>query len=355
MSNRTPTKLWYIVTMALVVVLGIGACSPFAKTAEVQQVPTVTPQPTETALPVLPTYTPTRVVQPTETPTQSPTTEAEEGSTPEPTPEAPSKIDEEKETTEESTAAVVAYKVTRIPTLGDVVQNGSFEQGFVEDGVGTGWTSFDNGGAVYAWVDETDPWHVSHDDHAQLIQVMGPGEPDRFVGIYQTVDVIAGETYTLTLHGLIRSSTAEKAESMYGHRIQWSIDYEGQTNWYALNQEWDEWTDTGWNDIKLDAAQPVMNAFVDTITAQSDKLTLYIRGWTKWPLINSEAKYYIDGVTLQGPVPGEETIIRVASSEDVEGGQGMPTTGGSGIWIPIIGIVAVLGFASWEIRKAWKR
>ena len=298
-------------------------------------------------------YTPTRVVQPTATPTQVTTAESKEEPTAEPTAKAPTKI--EAEETKEPTAAPVTYKVTRLPTMGDVVQNGSFEQGFGEDGVGTGWTSFDNGAAVYAWVDETDPWHVSHDDHAQLIQVMGPGESDRFVGIYQTVDVVAGETYTLTLHGLIRSSTAEKAESMYGHRVQWTIDYEGQTNWYAINQEWDKWTDSGWNDIKLDAAQPVMNAFVKTITAQSDKLTLYVRGWTKWPLINSEAKYYVDGITLQGPVPGGETIIRVASSAGAEGGQGMPTTGGSGIWIPIIGIVAVLGFASWEIRKAWKR
>ena len=174
MTNRARTKPWFIAVIALVVVLGIGACSPFAKTAEVQQVPTVTPPPTETALPVLPTYTPTRVVQPTATPTLVPTAETTEEATAEPTAKAPTKIEEEKEETKEEgepTAAPVTYKITRLPTLGDVVKNGSFEEGFGEDGVGTGWTSFDIGAAVYAWVDETDPWHVSHDNHAQLIQV----------------------------------------------------------------------------------------------------------------------------------------------------------------------------------------
>ena len=31
----------------------------------------------------------------------------------------------------------------------------------------------------------------------------------------------------------------------------------------------------------------------------------------------------------------------------------MPTTGGMGTWIPIAGVVLVLGFAVWEIRKVW--
>jgi hypothetical protein len=239
--------------------------------------------------------------------------------------------------------------------MGDVIQNGSFEDGFQESGVAQEWTSFDNGDAVYAWVDDSQAMHVSHDAHAQLMRIMGPSKPDRYVGIYQTVDVVAGEIYTLTLHGLIRSSTAEDHKVPYGHRLQWAIDYEGGTNWREMTQDWAEWTDPGWNDIGLKAKEPTMNAYVYQITPETDKLTLFIRGWTKWPIITSEAKFYVDGVSLQGLVPGEETVVKVASSGGGSGSESMPTTGGTAVWIPVVGVVFILGFAIWEIRKVWAR
>jgi hypothetical protein len=240
----------------------------------------------------------------------------------------------------------ISYVVRRLPVMGDAIANGSFEEGFQENGVGQGWTAFDNAGAVYAWVDETDWHHVSHDAHAQLMRIMGPGQPDRYVGIYQTVEVIAGETYTLSLHGIIRSSTAEHPDTPYGHRMQWAIDDQGGTDWTQVK----EWFDTGWNDIPLDGT-PTMNVISLPIEAKSDKLTIFCRGWTKWPIINSEAKYYVDGIFLQGPIPGEEKVIKVETSPE----EGMPTTGGSGIWLPVVGIALVVGFALWEIRKGWAR
>jgi LPXTG-motif cell wall-anchored protein len=33
----------------------------------------------------------------------------------------------------------------------------------------------------------------------------------------------------------------------------------------------------------------------------------------------------------------------------------MPTTGGSAVWIPIVGVILILGFAVWEIRKSLAR
>ena len=96
-----------------------------------------------------------------------------------------------------------------------------------------------------------------------------------------------------------------------------------------------------------------MNALVLPIVAETDKLTLYIRGWTKWPILGSEAKYYVDGVFLKGPIPGGETVIKKAVAVESTSGEAMPTTGGRAIWLPIVGVLFVLGFALWEIRKAW--
>ena len=98
-----------------------------------------------------------------------------------------------------------------------------------------------------------------------------------------------------------------------------------------------------------------MNAYVQQIEAENDQLTVYVRGWTKWPILGSEAKFYIDGVTLQGPVPGEATVITVSSAKESAGGKSMPTTGGSGIWLPVVGAVLILGFVAWEVRKLFAR
>jgi len=90
----------------------------------------------------------------------------------------------------------------------------------------------------------------------------------------------------------------------------------------------------------LDAKKPTMNTYVVQVTPQGKKLTLFIRGWSKWAFFQSEAKYYVDGVSLEGPLSGEAQ---------------MPITGGGTIWAPVLGILLVLGFAAWEVRKRWAR
>lgn len=356
MSVQLLRKNWYVALVALVLALALVACSPFGKTKGSTTAPTATPPPTETPLPVLPTYTPTQAAV-AEAPTNTPASPAEAEARPTltPTPPAPAPAQAVGGAQPPPAATPVTYKVTTVPTMGNVIKNGSFEDGFDEQGVALDWTPFSNGDAVFVWADELQPTYVSHDLHAQRMQIMGPGQPDRFIGIYQTVDVVAGETYTLALHGLIRSSTAKDDSGPFGHRMQWAI-FEGvQTNWYEANQDWASWTDPGWNDVKLDAKNPAINAFVQQITPETDQITLYIRGWTKWPILGSEAMFYVDGVSLEGPIPGEETTIQVAPVQGSVAAQSMPTTGGTGTWIPVAGAILVVGFAAWEIRKNWTR
>lgn len=354
MTKQSIFPRWFIWLGLLVLIPGLIACSPFGgqKAAPTATLP---PPPTETPLPVLPTLTPTpRPVVATATAT---VVAAEVQPTLTPTP----KVDQPANPpvggdggAAKPPVAPVVYQTATVPTYGELIKNGSFEEGFDTNGVPNNWNTFDNGRAVYAWVDELQPAHVSHGQHAQLMRIMGPGEPDRFVGIYQTVEVVAGQTYTLSLHGLIRASTAGDINTPYGHRLQWAVDFEGRNSWTALDT-WAEWKDTGWNDVRLGEEHPTMGVYITQIVPTSAKLTLFVRGWTKWPIMGSEAKFYVDGISLQGPIPGQEKTVTVSTTTKNVGSEEMPTTGGTALWVPIIGAVLVLGVALWEMRKSWSR
>jgi hypothetical protein len=282
-----------------------------------------------------PTFTVTPTPQPTTVPTLTPTPPLVE-TTPE---EAPTR--ETTEPTEEQPAGPTG--ATRpapepagrvVLSTGNLVRNGSFEEGFGASGVAQGWTAFSSDkGAVFGWEPDSDPMHVSHGAHAQVMRIMGPGEPNTFVGIYQTMDVVPGETYTLTLHGVIRSSLASENDAPSAFRVQYAIDETGGTDWKAV--EWAEWIDPGWNDVQLDVKWPPLDDHVLQITPSTEKITLFVRGWSKWAFFQSEAKFFLDGIFVNGPVPAE----------------GMPPTGGTVVWVPLVGLLVVVGLAIWELCR----
>jgi septal ring-binding cell division protein DamX len=340
MNIRFSPKRRYLVTMALVLVLMLVACSPFgARETPAAAAATSTVVSTQTPMPAIATPTSTQVSEPaTPTPTTTftptPTEEPEPTLTPTVTP-----TEEAQEEKGEATAAPGDQQPPAEPESGNVVLNGSFEEGFDPYGVGLEWTAFaTEDGAVYGWEDETDPAYISHGEHAQLMRIMGPSKPNQFMGLYQTVEVVPGKPYTLTLHGLIRSSLASEDYEPLAFRLQWALDDQAGTDWQQV--EWKDWTDPGWNDVKLDAKNPAMNTYVVHVTPQANTVTLFIRGWSKWAFFQSEVKYYVDDISLEGPIPGEAQ---------------MPTTGGNTIWAPVLGIMLVLGFAIWEVRKRWAR
>ncbi len=76
--------------------------------------------------------------------------------------------------------------------------------------MGNGWKWFNNGGqATYGYYDET--WAPVIDDgqHSQLLEVntfcRGGSDADCYSGIYQTVAVTPGETYELSMYGMLRA------------------------------------------------------------------------------------------------------------------------------------------------------
>ena len=287
-----------------------------------------------------PTFTVTPTPEPTAVPTLTPTpapADTTSGATPAgetSTGETDSSAEGQPAAPADTAGAAARPASSATYSQGNLVRNGSFEEGFAGSGVAQQWTAFSSDqGAVFAWEPDSDPMHVSHGSHAQVMRIMGPGDPNTFVGIYQTLDVVPDATYTLALHGVIRSSLATEHFDPLAFRIQYAIDETGGTDWEAI--EWAEWTDPGWNDVQLDVKWPPMDAHVIEITPATNKITLFVRGWSKWGFFKSEAKFYVDGIFLQGPIPAE----------------GMPPTGGTVTWVPLVGLLVVVGLAIWEVYR----
>lgn len=201
----------------------------------------------------------------------------------------------------------------------DLIQNGDFEKGFQEGlGVGYGWGAFSNGNAAVGW--NADSWDkvVVAGQNAQAIEIQNATEQNRYAGIYQTVSVVPGKQYKLTLKGLIRSDEGDIEISNYGYRLQYGVDYKGGTAWELLNG--DDWVEVQWDEQPL--SEPPggtyrFDTFETTLTARGDKLTLFIRGWKKW-VNDGTAIFDIDEVSLVGPAPetASEPIAQVAAVDN---------------------------------------
>ena len=185
----------------------------------------------------------------------------------------------------------------------NVVKNGSFEGGFESQPgcgmVGAGWTCFTNGGAAgYGFYD--DMWEpvVADGKHSQLIEVNTKGlvvaDADRYAGIYQTVKVKPGETYKLSLKGMIRTTNMEGDPWRY--RVEVGYSHGPHADWqHVMN-----WQDVGWDEYFPRTEPGNFSGFMGQIKAKEESLTLYIRVWKKWGVPNQELDVNLDSISLVG-------------------------------------------------------
>jgi hypothetical protein len=321
----------YLIASVLALILIVSGCASFPpKRATEPPLPTDTPllplsAPTSTPTlppPPSPTDTPTLVVV---TSTPEPTNDAEPTDTPEPSP--PTATPESSMSTPTPTPTS-----TSVPQSTELLINGNFEEGFAENGVAIGWSGFSNGQAGFGWHDDTWSPVVWQGEHSQLLYIMDPSQNDRYIGIYQTVSVAPAETYTLTLHGLVRANTP--AED-YGHRLYWGVDYNGGADWQAV----ENWAELAWDQQPEVADSFIFNSYTTVITSTSQSLTLFLRGHTKW-VRYGQADFNLDGLSLIG-VPGAEA-----------GAPGMPVTGRGEIeWVPIAALIILLLIL---FREGWR-
>ena len=204
------------------------------------------------------------------------------------------------------------------PELQDLIVNGNFDEGFQDFGVGYGWGAFSNGQAVVGW--STDTWDKvvpTGQTSAQMIEIKDAQEINRYAGIYQTITVVPGAQYKLTLKGLIRSTEGDIAVSDYGYRLQVGVDQNGGTAWELVPDK--DWRELTWDEQALfdpDGGLYRFDTHESTITAQGKQLTLFIRGWKKW-INNGSGIFDIQEVSLVGPAPaGAETpLVQPAAVE----------------------------------------
>jgi hypothetical protein len=230
------------------------------------------------------------------------------------------------------------------PVISERVRNGSFEAGFKDQRVGLGWTPFDNGSAVFEFMDETWSPAVFDGQHAQRIQVREASQPDRYAGIYQTVSVVPGETYDLSLHGQIRSGYGDVKISEYGYRIELGIDYSGGQDWTAV----DDWINLPWDEQRFDSDFLFFYDYIIPIVATGPRLTIFIRTWNKWP-DPGRVEYTLDDISLMGPTPSEE----IAFNEP------LPATGGGPLSVnalvrtvfSVVVLCLLVAGAIWQVRR----
>lgn len=207
-------------------------------------------------------------------------------------------------------AAVVA--VPGIQLAGGATErlaNGDFEEGFhfTPAGlVGNGWQWFHNGGeATYGFYDETWAPVVYDGEHSQLLEIntfcRGGSDPDRYSGIYQTVAVVPGETYDLSLHGMLRALEDDPDRDNYSYRVQYGVDYDGGTDWTSV----DNWVEIPWNTVHPRLKPGSMESYSTSITATSPRLTLFVRVWKKWGTARRELDVNLDAISLKGAMPAD--------------------------------------------------
>ncbi len=209
-------------------------------------------------------------------------------------------------------ALVVMLSVAIITTLagsyqvGELLFNGGFEQGFVaQEGcgmAGNGWGCFTTGGrGGYGFYDEGWDRAVASGNHAQLIEINTKddfGDENRMAGIYQTVEVIPGETYTLSLQGMIRANDLDAGGDPWRYVMEVGFSHDGGDDWsQAVVQE----IDVGPIQDRVDPSE-YYSAKVQ-VTAQSHWLTVFISGRMKWGDWRREVDFDVDNVSLMGVVP----------------------------------------------------
>lgn len=185
--------------------------------------------------------------------------------------------------------------------ISNVSENGGFED-FVEGlGVAVGWDRFASHNVSAGWYDDTWTKVVFEGRHAQLLELIHALEPDRYAGIFQTIDVVPGTEYVLTIHGLVRSDEGSEEASNFGYFMQYGINYQGGIDWQSPDIEWVvfPWGEQPREDPTSQNVYQI-KAFTATIRTQANKLTLFIRGQKRWPG-PGEGNYDIDGVSLIGP------------------------------------------------------
>lgn len=251
-------------------------------------------------------------------------------------------------------AGVLLAPISATAESVNVLTNGSFEDEYVL-GLSKGWTGFDNGGrATYGYHDDTWSPVVYDGTRSQLLEIntkdYGVSDDDRYFGIYQTADVVAGRRYMFSMYGMVRSTEGTELESGYNYRVQVGFDFSGGTDPWAVT----DWYEMPWREFPR-LAPGWFEGFARGVTATSDKLTVFIRVWKKFGTHGQEGDINLDAVSLVGPAPTAVSAEPVAPAAEPQpvlpetgGGSALPIAGGAAATVAL----GLAGVRIWRNRRA---
>lgn len=242
---------------------------------------------------------------------------------------------------------------TAIPSeqsFADILNNGHFDAEFDNNGVATGWSSFNTDGAIISFEAETAELSIENGDFAQRITIAESTKQDSYAGIYQTITVVPGGSYSMTLYGQIRTPFGDVEKSNYGYRMQYAIDWNGGTDWQAIPAA--EWIELPWDEQLINGEHLFFLDYATEVIPPNDTMTLFVRAWKKWPN-DVGGQFTLDSFTLDGPVP-------TAMADNA-----LPETGGverhtsafadPRVWVSVLILLVLLGGALWQQRHAFRR
>ena len=231
----------------------------------------------------------------------------------------------------------------------NLIQNGSFEEGFVEGlGVANDWGYFHSSNVDPGFYDDSWELVVADGEHAQLIELINATTTDTYAGIYQTANVSPDQSYKLSFKGLVRSDEGSIEASNYGYRMQYAIDLSGNEDW----QEVTDWVELPWDEQPREGpasgAGFVMHSAEETFTATGDSVTIFFRAWKKWAG-SGEGNYDIDAVRL----------VAIEDEETEEPAEPLPETGATAqpvrnsnlVWLVASAVVILLLIGSVFLRQ----
>ncbi|MBI5302075.1 MAG: hypothetical protein HY868_08060 [Chloroflexi bacterium] len=188
--------------------------------------------------------------------------------------------------------------------FGERISNGSFEEGFSYNGVALNWNAFNNGGrALYGYQDDTDHLLVFDGRHSQLVEINtlhnNQTDAERISGIYQTVSVVAGTPYTLTMRGMIRIMEYDLDKDNWSYVVEWGMDPNGTGDWTKVTQ----WNTLPWQTTYQQTKPGKFLEFTTTIKPTTNKITLFFIARKKFAVPNRLLDVNLDGISLFGMRP----------------------------------------------------
>jgi len=226
----------------------------------------------------------------------------------------------------------------------NLLRNGNFEEGFQPDDLGKYWQGFNNGNAHFSFHIDDWPLVVPEGKHAQLIEIKNAQRPDRYFGIYQTANVIPGEVYTFSMQGLVRTNTGDVEKTSYGYRMQVGFDLGGGQDW----EEVEDWVELPWDEQLRVQDSFRFDVYTTTLTAEGDKLTVFIRAWKKWA-DSGEGDYDVDDLRLVGPAAIGPPSPAIPITGDAPG----TIWDNVRVWATVGLLLLLLAGALW--RLGWKK